>query len=130
MKVKSMMLTLLYAAIKIAIWMAVIFFVYSSGVKAYNFGVAIYDEEAVAKEPGKNISVQINEEESDLDIGKLLKEKGLIKDPYLFYVQLKISPYSDKLQTGRFTLNTSMTSQEIISVLAGEDSEEEEETEE
>ena len=54
-------------------------------------------------------------------IGKILKSKGLIKDAKVFVVQESLSNYKDKLQSGTYILNTSMTTDEMLAVLARED---------
>ena len=61
--------------------------------------------------------VQVTADMSEREIGKLLKEQGLIRDDKLFYAQLKLSAYSDKLLPGIYTLNTSMTVKEMIAVM-------------
>ena len=52
---------------------------------------------------------------------KILKSKGLIKDAKVFVVQESLSNYKDKLQSGTYILNTSMTTDEMLAVLARED---------
>ena len=49
---------------------------------------------------------------------KELKEKGLVEDAKLFFVQLKVSAYSGKLHSGVYTLNTSMTARDMMVLMA------------
>ena len=58
------------------------------------------------------------------EIGKLLESKGLIKDGTLFYLQNILSRYKGDLKPGTYTLNTSMTTEEMMAVIAGEKREE------
>ena len=51
----------------------------------------------------------------------ILKSKVLIKDAKVFVVQESLSNYKDKLQSGTYILNTSMTTDEMLAVLARED---------
>ena len=53
------------------------------------------------------------------DLGKMLEEKGLIRDPKLFFVQKKCSVYDNDIQPGFYTLNTSMTADDMFAIIAG-----------
>ena len=58
---------------------------------------------------------------SEMEIAEMLEEKGLIRDRFLFVLQLKVSGYSGKLKAGPYTLNTSMTAEEMLQVMSQED---------
>ena len=83
----------------------------------------------MSEEPGITISVSITEDMDTMAVGKLLESKGLIRDARLFYVQEIVSEYKDKIQPGIFELKTSMTAEEILTVL-GANSDDASETEE
>ena len=51
---------------------------------------------------------------------KELKEKGLVENAKLFFVQLKVSAYSGRLHSGVYTLNTSMTARDMMVLMAAE----------
>ena len=55
---------------------------------------------------------------SDMDIAKELKEKGLVENAKLFFVQLKVSAYSGRLHSGVYTLNTSMPTRDMMVLMA------------
>lgn len=84
----------------------------------YDFGYRVFTETSVDSEPGRDVTVQVTADMSENDIGKLLEEKGLIRDSNLFYAQLKLSTYSGKLLSGTYTLNTSMTAKDMMAVMA------------
>lgn len=84
----------------------------------YDFGYRVFTETSVDSEPGRDVTVQVTADMSENDIGKLLEEKGLIRDSNLFYAQLKLSTYSGKLLPGTYTLNTSMTAKDMMAVMA------------
>lgn len=90
------------------------------GTYCYEFGYRVFTEAPVDAEPGRDVIVQISSHMSDMDIAKELKEKGLVEDAKLFYVQLKVSAYSGKLHDGVYTLNTSMTARDMMVVMAAE----------
>ena len=90
------------------------------GTYCYEFGYRVFTEAPVDAESGRDVMVQISSHMSDMDIAKELKEKGLVEDAKLFYVQLKVSAYSGKLHDGVYTLNTSMTARDMMVVMAAE----------
>ena len=90
------------------------------GTYCSEFGYRVFTEAPVDAEPGRDVMVQISSHMSDMDIAKELKEKGLVEDAKLFYVQLKVSAYSGKLHDGVYTLNTSMTARDMMVVMAAE----------
>ena len=64
------------------------------GNYCYDFGYRVFTESPVDAEPGRDVVLQIGADMSEMEIGELLEEKGLIRDKLLFYVQLKLSAYS------------------------------------
>ena len=84
------------------------------GTYCYDFGYRIFTEEAIDEEPGRDVVIQITDDMSGMDIAKELKDKGLIQDARLFYVQLKVSAYSKKINPGVYTLNTSMQARDMM----------------
>lgn len=104
--------------------------VYRFALEAHDFGYRIFAEEPVSPEPGLTMSVAIVEGKSVMDIGKILEEKGLIRDAYLFYLQEFFSSYHKQLQPGIYELNTAMTPEQMMAVMAantGSSDDEEEE---
>jgi UPF0755 protein len=63
---------------------------------------------------------------SDMELAKLLAQKGLVKDANVFFVQLKLS--DDEVVSGVYELNTAMSASEMISAMSdsGDSNEEEE----
>ena len=88
------------------------------GTFCYDFGYRVFTEEPVADAPGTDVNVRITEDMSEMDIGKLLEEKGLVRDGMLFYAQLKLSAYFGDLLPGEYTLNTSMEAKDMMAVMA------------
>ena len=56
----------------------------------------------------------------------ILEEKGLIRDAKLFYFQEVLSAYRGKMQPGFYTLNTSMTANDLMATMAASAEKEEE----
>ncbi len=117
MKLNKMIFKFVSLSFSILVLLLVVVGLIELGTFCYNFGYRVFTEEAVAEAPGEDVVVQITADMSEHEIGKLLKEQGLIRDDKLFYAQLKLSAYSDKLLPGIYTLNTSMTGKEMIVVM-------------
>ena len=93
--------------------------IYDAGNKGFAFGESIFTPDAVSsKANGKDMLGIVEEGSSDLDVAKLLQSKGLIKDYKVFLVQAKL--YEADLRPGTYTLNTSMTSEDMLEILMSE----------
>ena len=105
-----------------ALVLLIIFFL---GRTAYHFGYSVFHQVPMSDPPGENITVSIPEDADMKEIGTILKNAGLVSDVTLFRVQERLSEYhtqlkKDGVQGGTFRLNTSLTTDEILAVLAGE----------
>ena len=119
MNIKNLALGFMGFIVRAAILAIVILVIYRTGQKAYDFGFRIFTEEAMSPAPGRDVAVTIVQGDSTMDVGKMLEEKGLIRDYKLFYVQKKCSVYDDDIKPGFYTLNTSMTAEDMFAVIAG-----------
>ena len=63
---------------------------FKAGSFCYEFGYRVFTEPAMEAEPGTDVVVQVTEDMSGMDIGKMLTEKGLVQDATIFYTQMKI----------------------------------------
>ena len=104
--------------IKVVVTAVFLMFVYRYAVEAYDYGYRIFGEEPMDAEPGRDVTVTIGEYDSTQDVAEMLMQRGLIRDAKLFYVQNLLSNYKDKLQAGVYTLNTSMTMEEMMAVMS------------
>lgn len=127
MDVKQFVMSLAETVIKIVAAVFIIMFVYDTAVKAYDYGYRVFAEEPMTLGEGRIISIYVKEEDSVKDIGNTLEEKGLIRDANLFIVQELVSEYHGKIQPGIYDLNTSMSTEEMLGIMAA-DAEEEDET--
>lgn len=92
--------------------------VFKASTFCYELGYRIFSEEPIEVAPGNDVVVQIDEKDSAFDIGKMLEEKGLVRDSELYVAQYYLSAYVDKLLPGTYTLNTSMTTKEMLVVMS------------
>lgn len=120
MKAKQIIGATVEQVIKIVVFAAIIMFILNTSVKAYDYGYRVFAEEPVSVGEGRTISVIVDKADSVKDIGQMLQEKGLIRDASLFTVQELLSEQHGKIRPGIYDLNTSMTSQEMLAIMAAE----------
>jgi UPF0755 protein len=111
----------------VIVMILVISVIYYLGECAYQFGYRVYTEKAMEDEPGTDVLLTIDRGMSSAQIAQLMEKKGLVRDSSLFLVQLKMSAYSGKIESGTYTLNTSMTPKELLESMGKESASTEEE---
>lgn len=91
----------------------------------YNFAYQVFGNVTVASAPGKLATIEIEEGEGTRSVADELEKNGLIVNADSFYVRAKLTTGSKKpILPGTYTLNSSMTYDEILAVLtatAGEE---------
>lgn len=107
--------------VKIVVAILVVILIYRGALLAYGYGYRVFTEEPVTTGDGKIISVEIKDGESPKNIGKMLESKGLIRDYKLFMIQERLSGYHKMETAGIYDLNTSMTVDQMLAVIAGAD---------
>lgn len=125
--IRSIILGILNFIVRACILVVVIWGVRKVCLAAYDYGYRIYSEPPMAEGDGVDIVVTIPMGSSVAETGELLKGYGLIRDDKLFILQERLSDYHDKLEPGTYTLNTSMTAEEMMEVMAPTANEEPEE---
>ena len=120
MNVQKVMLSAGLFLFRISIIILVIAGLYRLGGYAYDCGYSIVSDAAAEPEPGRNISVILTSDMGEKEIADLLERKGLVRDADIFRIQLKLNKYEDRLKAGEYILNTSMTSKELMQMMAGE----------
>ena len=119
--VRKMAMTVISIAVKIMLIVAVICLLVWGGKKGFEFGVSIFTPSSVEEAPGKDVTVTIKSGTGKMDVGKILEEKGLIEDYKVFWLQAIL--YECEIESGEYTLNTSMTSEDILEVIKAEKTE-------
>lgn len=121
MNAKGVLGAFLGMIFKIVLWAIIIMVVYKWALYGYAFGFNVFSDRPIATSAqGMTINVVLMEGKSNKEIAELLKEKGLIEDANVFYVQLLLSDYKDKLQPGIYDLSTSMTAEEMMQVMSAD----------
>ena len=95
--------------------LAVVIVVIKGAGKAYDFGHAVFMDEAVStEENAREITITISEGDTALDVGKMLERRGLVKNAYVFFVQSYCYEAGRNLKPGSYDLNTSMDAKTMM----------------
>ena len=78
----------------------------------------MYEYKGTESTQGEDVSVTIPEGASVKEIAQILKKAGLIDYPRAFTKRLQDSEYRGKLHGGTYTLNTGMTTLEMMAVMS------------
>ena len=104
--------------IKVVVTAVFLMFVYRYAVEAYDYGYRIFGEEPMDAEPGRDVTVTIEEHDSTQDVTEMLMQRGLIRDAKLFVIQEKLSGLEEGIQPGTYDLNTAMKVEEMLEIFA------------
>lgn len=126
---KNVVLGILNILIRVSIACLVVLYVYRFAMASYHFGYMIFTDSAKEVTPGRDITVSVELDDSVMDIGKTLEQRGVIDDAKLFFVQEYLSEYHKKILPGTYTLNTSMKPSEMLQLMATNPDKDEDEDE-
>ena len=118
MKITDVLVAVCGTIIKIAFAVVVVVVLYRGAAKAYEYGYRIFEEPPVSSGEGYTITVNITENMSAKEMGQMLADKGLIRDPQLFIFQYMFSEFKEELKPGEYVLSTAMTAEEMFEVMA------------
>ena len=121
MNTKKAALTVLSIALKIVVFAVLVIALLRIGTVAYEYGHAVFEEEALDEPPGRTITVTVEEGSSTRDIARLMEHDGLVEDWKLFYLQILCSKYAKTMQPGTYELSTAMKPRELMAVMSGEE---------
>ncbi len=129
MKITNIIFSVFGAILRVVIAVAVVYLIYQGAGICYDYGYRVFTEPAVAVGEGRTVTVSVDEDMSPWDIGELFESRGLVKDAKLFALQYYLSEYFKDVRPGTFEMNTNMTAEEMMAVMAqgadDEDSDEE-----
>ena len=120
MNLKYVVGTTVQIIFKVVLFAFLIMYILRMATLAYDYGYRVFTEPPLSFGEGRIISVYIEDGSSALEVGEMLQDKGLIRDGRLFMVQELLSEYHGKIQPGIYDLNTTMTAQEMLEVIAQE----------
>ena len=105
---------------RIALYVCVALLIFWLGKTTYQFGYSVFNQQAMSRGEGQEITVVIKDDASVFKIARTLENKGLIKDDLVFVVQERLSNYHGKLRPGTYLLSTAYTPSRIMGILAGD----------
>ena len=120
MKIDKMIMKTITTVLKVVLAVVVVMLVYKGATLAYDYGYRVFAEEPMSAAPGWDMDIVVEDGMGPKEIGIMLESRGLIKDGTLFYLQNILSKYKGDLKAGTYTLNTSMTTEEMMAVISGE----------
>ena len=109
--------------LKVLSIVAVIFVIWKGASICYDYGYRIFTEPAMSEGEGRVVTVAVTEQMSPLEIGEAFEVKGLVREAELFALQYLLSEYRKDVKPGVFELNTSMTVEEMMEVMAMDEEE-------
>jgi len=112
LKITSFILRLL---LNIIFYIVVIILITSISKEAYSFCYQIFGQVTASDAPGRDIEIQIKEGESTMNVASKLELNKIIRNKYSFYVKAKLKKYN--IMPGTFSVNTSMTYDEIFAII-------------
>ncbi len=118
---KKLILRLFLFFIRAGITILILYALVHLGIYTYHFGYQIYSDKGIEAAPGKDMAIIIYEDQSVEEIAKMLERFGLIQDAKVFLVQERLSRYHGEIQPGNYVLNTSMSGNNMITILTGHD---------
>ncbi len=113
--------------LKVVVVVVSILVIYRGATTAYDYGYRLFTEPPVSEGTGREVTVSITSGKKAKEVGELLESKGLIRDAKLFYLQELFSDYHGKIKPGIYTLDSSMTAEEILKTICPPDEEPESE---
>lgn len=93
----------------------VVLLLYQGVTNGYAFGHELFYASSVTEKPGTDKDVMVEENASVPQVAKQLKNSGMITNEYSFIIQAKFFDYT--VNPGDYTINTSMTSREILQMM-------------
>ena len=118
MNSKEIVISIFASVFKVVLAIIIVMLVYKGSVTAYEYGQRVFNESPMTAGSGRTVRVTITEGSTAKEIAKELEKKGLIRESGLFVVQEMLSEYKDKLKPGTYELNTSMTAEEMMKIMA------------
>lgn len=112
LKVTSFILRTL---LNILFYLAVIYLITTVSKDVYNFCYQIFGQVTMDQEPGRNVEIQIKKGESSMNVASKLEMNKIIVNKYSFYVKAKLMKHT--IMPGTYDLNTSMTYDEILTLI-------------
>lgn len=112
LKILSFIIRLL---LNIIFYIAVIYLIARISQLTYNFTYQIFGQVTMEEAPGRDVTIQIKKGESTMNVASKLERNKVIVNKYSFYLKAKLKKYV--IMPGTYTVNTSLTYDEIFTAI-------------
>ena len=119
--VKELSSVVIHVAMAVILLTVAAMATYVGAKKAYSFGYDIFNDQPVHARPGTDKLFVVEKEMSRAQCMDNLEKSGLIRDKNVALIQSYFFEY--EIYPGTYTLNTAMTTKEILKELSEEPSE-------
>ena len=109
--------SVLQVFINIIVYTILILLIVRAGGQAYTFTYRLFGSVRMDT-IGMNVTLQVTENDSEMNVASKLELNKVIPDKYSFYFKTKLA--KAELQPGEFVVNTSMDYDEILAVLTAD----------
>jgi len=118
MKAKQVTGAVFNMIFRLVLSIIIILVVYRLAMYSYHLGYMVFADVAKEAEPGRDITIAVDTQDSTMDVARTLENRGLIDDARVFFLQEMLSEYHGKIQPGVYTLNTSMTADKMLAEMS------------
>ena len=118
MNSKEVVISVFSTVFKIVLAIIIVMLVYKWSLLAFDYGQRVFNEPPMSAGDGRTVTVVVSEGDSAKEIGEKLEKSGLIRDAMLFRIQEMLSAYKGEMQPGTYELNTTMTTEEMMEIMA------------
>lgn len=119
MNIKEIIGSIFSIAVKVVLICLAAMFIMKYAKEAYSIGYRVFTETPIDTGSGRIANVTIGENTSTLEVGKKLVEAGLIRDEKVFFLQELASESHGMIKPGKYDLNTNMSAEQMIQIMAG-----------
>lgn len=107
--------SVLRACLNIIFYTVVVMLLIQVSKDAYEFAYQVFGSKAKDSKPGYEVIIQLQEDETPMNVATKLETNQIILNKYSFYFKMKLKDY--KIMSGTYVLNTSMDYDEILVVI-------------
>ena len=109
----------------IAAFLLLLFLLFKLFVFSRGFGYDIFSNQAKdSPEHAVESAITIRDKETLVEIGRDLKNKGIVNNAYIFALSAWTMDDHDKIVPGEYNINSAQRPSELIEIFAGESEEE------
>lgn len=118
---------ILHLLLNIVFYLVIIYGVAKAGTEIYDISYQVFGSKGGPEATAKEVQVQIGKGEATMNVARKLEQSKVIDNKYSFYLNAKLM--ERMIMPGTHTLNTSMNFNDIFTVLATPQQEEDQEEE-